>query len=69
MPNRKQKQSTGTSASMDTKSMLAEGAKIKFWKPNLFQKLMYRIGLMKDPRYNGKKMDWVKYDEFGQWKS
>lgn len=45
------------------KPMLAAGAKIKYWKPNLLQKLMYRIGLMKDPRYNGKKLDGYLLDE------
>lgn len=50
----------------DANNVLSAFARIKYWKPNLLQKLMYRIGLMKDPRYNGKKMDWVKYDELGQ---
>jgi hypothetical protein len=47
--------------------MIQTTKKIKFWKPNLFQKLMYRIGLMKDPRYNGKKTNRYIHDEAGLW--
>lgn len=50
------------------KPILAAGAKIKYCKPNLFQKLMYRIGLMKDPIYNGKKIDRYLLDEVGTWR-
>lgn len=49
--------------SNNANTLLAVGAKIKFWKPNIFQKLMYRIGLMKDPRYNGKKLNRYLLDE------
>ena len=30
------------------------GCKIKIWKPNVFQKIIYWFGIAKDPRYNGK---------------
>lgn len=39
---------------------------IRIWKPNLIQKFMYWTGILKDPRYNGKKLDWTKNDEAGQ---
>ena len=39
---------------------------IKFWKPNIFQKIIYRLGVQKDPRYNGSKVDWRILDEEGQ---
>lgn len=37
---------------------------VRYWKPNLFQRFMYWVGLMKDPRYNGKKMDKYRADEY-----
>lgn len=37
--------------------------KIKAWKPNLFQKLIYALGIAKDPRFNGSKLDYAAYDE------
>jgi hypothetical protein len=39
---------------------------VHFGKPNLFQRLMYWLGLWKDLRYNGKKVDWMHDDEAGQ---
>tara|TARA_R110002020_G_scaffold254511_2_gene468217 strand:- start:738 stop:950 length:213 start_codon:yes stop_codon:yes gene_type:complete len=39
---------------------------IHFWKPNIIQRFLYWIGILKDPRYNGKKLDWTKIDEAGQ---
>ncbi len=36
---------------------------IKMWKPNLIQRFMYWTGLFKDPRYDGKKVDWRVFDE------
>ena len=27
---------------------------IKFQRPNFFKRIMYRLGIAKDPRYNGK---------------
>jgi hypothetical protein len=33
------------------------------WKPNQFQRLMYWLRLWKDPRYNGKKVNWMHIDE------
>ena len=51
----------------DGYTLLPTGAKrIKFWKPNLIQKFMYWIGAAKDPRYNGKKIDFYHLDEVGQ---
>lgn len=38
---------------------------IKLWKPDIFQKIMYRLGIQKDPRYNGSKVDWSILDEEG----
>ena len=38
---------------------------IHFWKPNWFQRLMYWLGLWKDPRYNGKKLNLTNEDEVG----
>ena len=40
---------------------------INYWKPNIFQRFMYWIGLMKDPRYNGKKLNKYFMDEFNTW--
>ena len=39
---------------------------IQIWKPNFIQRFLYWIGIAKDPRYNGKKLDWTKIDEWGQ---
>jgi len=39
---------------------------IQVWKPNCIQRFLYWIGLVKDPRYNGKKLDWTTLDERGQ---
>ena len=41
-----------------------EQGKWKIWKPSLFQRFMYWLGLMKDPRYNGKKMSNYHLDEY-----
>ena len=39
---------------------------VHFWKPNWFQRLMYWLGLWRDPRYDGKKANWMHEDEAGQ---
>ena len=55
-------------SSNDSYTLLPTGAnEIKCWKPNLFQRLAYWIGITKDPRYNGKKLDYYHFDEAGQW--
>ncbi len=52
----------------DGYTLLPTGAKqIKIWKPNLIQKFMYWTRIMKDPRYNGKKINYYLHDEAGQW--
>lgn len=38
---------------------------VRFWKPNLFQRVAYYLGIMKDPRYNGKKFNFPLQDEVG----
>jgi len=38
--------------------------KINLWRPNLFQKLLYKLRIKKDPRYNGNILDSIKNDEF-----
>jgi hypothetical protein len=51
----------------DGYTLLPTGAKlIRVWKPNLFQRFAYCIGMMQDPRYNGKKMSYYHFDEVGQ---
>lgn len=42
-----------------------EKSKIKFWKPNLLQRLLYKLRIQKDPRYNGKKNQFLLDDEAG----
>ncbi len=39
---------------------------IQIWEPNLIQRFLYWLGVTKDPRYNGKKIDWMCCDEAGQ---
>jgi hypothetical protein len=39
------------------------------YRPNLFMRFLYWTGLLKDPRYNGKKFDHVSFDEYGQYDS
>ena len=39
---------------------------IKCWKPNLFQMIMYKLNILKDPRYNGKRLYKYYADEPGQ---
>ena len=36
--------------------------KIKIWKPNVFQKLIYALGIVKDPRFNGRKLDYANHE-------
>lgn len=47
------------------KTLKTKMGEIKIWEPSLLQRLMYWIGLMKDPRYSGDKVDWRKHDECG----
>jgi len=39
---------------------------IYFSRPNIIQRFLYWIGILKDKRYNGEKFDWMKIDEEGQ---
>ena len=39
---------------------------IKIWKPGLLRRFLYWSGIIKDPRYNGKKVNWMHKDEVGQ---
>lgn len=43
--------------------------KIKYCKPNLVQRFLYWTGILKDPRYNGKKLDRCLHDEAGLWQT
>ena len=42
-------------------------SEIDFWKPNWFQQLMYRIGWMKDPRFNGARYNGLYMDDVALW--
>tara|TARA_B110000977_G_C10897361_1_gene423843 strand:- start:62 stop:271 length:210 start_codon:yes stop_codon:yes gene_type:complete len=55
----------------DSKSMRKSGVNtmlptgvIKPWKPTLWQKILYKFKIKKDPRYNGIKLGYVM-DEIG----
>jgi len=39
----------------------------KKWKPNLIQSLLIKLKIIKDKRYNGKKLDYYLLDEAGHW--
>ncbi len=43
--------------------------KIKPWKPNWLQRFLYWSGIRKDPRFNGRKYDWMKLDELMMWEN
>ena len=38
---------------------------IKKWKPNLIQRLLIKLKIIKDKRYNSKKHNWHLMDEVG----
>jgi|TARA_R110001606_G_C15340335_1_gene646508 hypothetical protein len=38
---------------------------LKAWKPNLWQKILYKLKIKRDPRYNGKKINCYQQDEIG----
>lgn len=38
---------------------------IKYWKPNLIQRMLIKLGVIKYPRYNGKKKKKFLADELG----
>ena len=40
---------------------------VKIWKPNLLQRILIRLKIIKDKRYNGKKVNPYLLDEAGQW--
>lgn len=40
---------------------------IKIWKPNLIQRLLIELKIIKDKRYNGKKTNHYLLDEAGHW--
>lgn len=40
---------------------------VKIWKPNLIQKLLIKLRIIKDPRYNGEKKNMYLSDEAGMW--
>tara|TARA_R110000850_G_C9704278_1_gene440460 strand:+ start:98 stop:295 length:198 start_codon:yes stop_codon:yes gene_type:complete len=42
--------------------------KIKFYKPNIFKRFMYWLGIMEE-KYDGKKFNYMFQDEIGHWKS
>ncbi len=54
---------TGKSG-LDTK---IEWKYVKIWKPNLIQKLLIKLRIIKDPRYNGKKINNYLLDEAVMW--
>lgn len=39
---------------------------ISIWKPNVLQRFFYWVGLLKDPRFNGKYKNRFFNDEVGQ---
>ena len=41
--------------------------RIKYWKPNIIQRMLIKLGIIKDPRYNGKKKKKFLADELGVW--
>jgi hypothetical protein len=42
---------------------------IKIWKPSLIEKILIRLKIIKDRRYNGKKINYCLLDEAGQFSS
>lgn len=44
-----------------------EWESIKIWKLNLIQKLLIKLRIIKDPRYDGKKTNSHLLDEVGMW--
>lgn len=51
---------------LDTK---IEWKSAKIWKPNIVQKLLIKLRIIKDPRYNGKKINSYLLDEAGMWQN
>lgn len=49
---------------LDTK---IEWKSVKIWKPNLIQKLLIKLKIIKDPRYDSKKINMYLSDEAGMW--
>lgn len=43
------------------------GAKI--WKPNLVQRILIKLKIIKDRRYNGNKFNFYLLDEIGSWQT
>lgn len=43
--------------------------KIKPYKPNLILRIIYKLGIVKDPRFNGKKLSWIHFDELLLWQT
>lgn len=43
----------------NNKPSLTSNEHIKFWKPNLFQRFAYWLGIVKDPRYDGKDVNHI----------
>lgn len=41
--------------------------KTKIWKPNLIQLILIKLKIIKDPRFNGKKLNHYLLDEAGHW--
>lgn len=37
---------------------------IKISKPNILKRIAYKLGIAKDPRFDGAKFNWFDYDEF-----
>ena len=43
------------------------GKHLVIWKPNLLQRLLIWLKIIKDPRYNGSKVNHSLMDEAGSW--
>ena len=49
---------------LDTK---IEWKSVKIWKPNLFQRILIKLKIIKDKRYDARKVDRYLLDEVGHW--
>ena len=54
---------------LDTKITFKENKsgqfKIKFQKPNIIERILIRLKIIKDKRHDGKKTSWYELDEMG----
>lgn len=49
---------------LDTK---IEWKSVKIWKPNLIQRILIKLNIIKDKRYDSRKVDRYFLDEIGHW--